>query len=218
MTRTSNVVALRPAEPETITFKNGKVPPKRLPNAALRPREYLTPKEVERLTEAARRRGRYGQRDATLILLAYRHALRVKELVELEWSSVDFDHQLLHVRRVKNGVPSVQPLRAVELRALRQLRKAFPEAAYVCMSERGTPMTVPMSTDNVRKMIAAAGREAGLPFPVHPHMLRHGAGYKLANAGHDTRAIQHYLGHRNIQHTVRYTEMAPARFKDFWKD
>jgi integrase len=138
MTRTSNVVALRPAESEAPTFKNGKVPPKRLPNAALRPREYLTPKEVDRLIEAARKRGRYGPRDATLILLAYRHALRVKELVELEWSSVDFEHQVLHVARAKNGVPSVHPLRGVELRALRQLRKAFPEAAYVCMSERGT--------------------------------------------------------------------------------
>jgi type 1 fimbriae regulatory protein FimE len=75
-----------------------------------------------------------------------------------------------------------------------------------------------MTESNVRKMIAAAGREAGLPFPVHPHMLRHGAGYKLANAGHDTRAIQHYLGHRNIQHTVLYTNLATTRFKDFWKD
>ena len=214
MTRTTNVVALRPAESQVPTFENGKVPPKRLPNAALRPREYLTPKEVERLIDAARKRGRYGQRDATLILLAYRHALRVKELVELEWSSVDFDHQVLHVRRAKNGVPSVHPLRAVELRALRQLRKAFPEAAYVCMSERGTPMT----ESNVRKMIAAAGKEAGFAFGIHPHMLRHSAGFKLANAGHDTRAIQYYLGHKNIQHTVRYTEMAATRFKDFWKD
>jgi type 1 fimbriae regulatory protein FimE len=70
----------------------------------------------------------------------------------------------------------------------------------------------------VRKLVLRAGRAAGLAFPVHPHMLRHACGYKLANEGHDTRAIQHYLGHKNIQHTVRYTELSPARFKDFWKD
>jgi type 1 fimbriae regulatory protein FimB/type 1 fimbriae regulatory protein FimE len=84
----------------------------------------------------------------------------------------------------------------------------------VFITERGGPMT----TDNVRKMVQRAGEVARLPFPIHPHMLRHATGYKLANDGHDTRAIQHYLGHKNIQHTVRYTEMAPTRFKGFWKD
>ncbi len=75
-----------------------------------------------------------------------------------------------------------------------------------------------MTDSAVRKLIARAGRGAGFDFPVHPHMLRHACGFKLANDGHDTRAIQHYLGHKNIQHTVRYTELAPDRFKDFWKD
>jgi type 1 fimbriae regulatory protein FimB/type 1 fimbriae regulatory protein FimE len=75
-----------------------------------------------------------------------------------------------------------------------------------------------MTTENVRTIVARAGRLAGLTFPVHPHMLRHACGYKLANDGHDTRAIQHYLGHRNIMHTVRYTELASDRFKNFWDD
>ena len=61
------------------------------------------------------------------------------------------------------------------------------------------------------------GARAEMPFPVHPHMLRHGCGYALANAGHDTRALQAWLGHKNIQHTVRYTELAPDRFKNFWR-
>jgi len=82
------------------------------------------------------------------------------------------------------------------------------------LTERGGPMT----TDNVRKLVQRGGQEAKLPFPVHPHMLRHACGYKLANDGHDTRAIQHYLGHRNIQNTVRYTQLSAQRFKDFWKD
>ena len=70
----------------------------------------------------------------------------------------------------------------------------------------------------MRKILARAGQEAEFDLAVHPHMLRHSTGYKLASDGHDTRAIQHYLGHKNIQHTVRYTELAAGRFKDFWKD
>ena len=75
-----------------------------------------------------------------------------------------------------------------------------------------------MTTAAVRKIIARAGKVAGLGFPVHPQMLRHACGYKLANDGHDTRAIQHYMGHKNIQHTVRYTELTADRFNGFWKD
>ncbi len=86
--------------------------------------------------------------------------------------------------------------------------------ALLFASERGGPVT----TSTVRKMITRAGRVADIPFPVHPHMLRHACGYKLANDGHDTRSIQQYLGHKNITHTVRYTELAPGRFNDFWRD
>ena len=147
-----------------------------------------------------------------MLLLAYRHGLRVSELVSLQWSQVDLKGALLHVYRRKNGVPSTHPLQGVTLRALRRLRES--SAAYVFMSERGAPLT----PDAVRKIVQRAGKLAGLPFPAHPHMLRHACGYKLANAGHDTRAIQHYLGHKNIQHTVRYTQLSPQRFRDFWRD
>jgi type 1 fimbriae regulatory protein FimE len=82
------------------------------------------------------------------------------------------------------------------------------------MTERAAPITVA----GYRKMISRTGESAEFPFPVHPHMLRHACGYKLANDGQDTRAVQHYLGHRNIQHTVRYTELSPERFKSFWED
>jgi len=115
--------------------------------------------------------------------------------------------------RVKNGVPSTHPLRGPELRVLRQLQRDYP-GAYVFSTERGGPMTTP----TVRKMVARAGEVGKLSFPIHPHMLRHACGYKLENDGHDTRALQHYLGHKSIQHTTRYTEMAPDRFKNFWRD
>ena len=101
------------------------------------------------------------------------------------------------------------------MRALRKLqREQTQDGGYAFTSERGGPMT----TDNVRKMMQRAGERARISFPVHPHMLRHATGYKLANDGHDTRAIQYYLGHKNIQHTVRYTELSSERFKSFWED
>jgi len=194
--------------------ENGKVAPRRRPNRTLRSREYLTPDEVERLLAAAGQRGRYGARDRTLLLLMYRHGLRVTEAVNLRWEQVDLKAGLLHVQRLKHGVPSTHPLRGPELRALRQLRRDWPDGTYLFVSERGGPMTA----SNVRKLMASAALIASLPFPVHPHMLRHSTGYKLANDGHDTRSLQHYLGHKNIAHTVRYTELVPDRFKGFWKD
>ncbi len=210
----TNVVALPMKKRARPTIQNRKVMPKRVPNAQLRSREYLTPDEVRRLIKHAGKLGRHRQRDAALIMLAYRHGLRVSELVALRWESVDLKQGRLHVSRLKNGLPSVHPLRGPELRALRKLMREYPESPYVFQTERMGPLT----PDTVRKMIARAGQAARLPFSVHPHMLRHACGYKLANDGHDTRAIQQYLGHRNIQHTVRYTELSPARFKDFWKD
>jgi integrase len=200
--------------------KNRKVTPTRVSrlgktNASLRGREHLTPQEVDQLVRAAGSVGRYGHRDGTLLLLAYRHGLRVSELVSLRWDAVDLKAGLLHVRRLKNGTPSTHPLRGPELRALRRLHRERPDhAGYVFTSERGGPMTA----DNVRKMVTRAGELAGLSFPIHPHMLRHACGFKLANDGHDTRAIQHYLGHKNIQHTVPYTRLAADRFNTFWSD
>jgi type 1 fimbriae regulatory protein FimB/type 1 fimbriae regulatory protein FimE len=189
-------------------------PPRRVPNKAVRSREYLTTDEVERLIQAARAVGRHGQRDAALMLIAFRHGLRVGELVSLRWDQIDLERGAIHVNRLKNGNPSVHPLGAREQEALRRVASGDNSRGYVFVTERGRPMTA----SNVRKIIARAGITAGLPFPVHPHMFRHACGYKLANDGQDTRAIQQYLGHRNIAHTVRYTELAPDRFKGFWKD
>jgi integrase len=171
---------------------------RRLPNSAYRPREYLTEAEVERLIEAARKRGRNGARDAAAILLAYRHGLRAAELCSLKWSQLDLRHGRLHVNRAKGGIESVHPLRGSELRALRPLQGASP---YVFVTEAGTPTT----TAWFLRMVQRTGRAARLPFPVHPHMLRHSTGYKLANEGHDTRSLAHYLGHRNLSfiHRIR---------------
>ena len=193
---------------------NRTVTPTRLPNNKLRTREWLTQHEVERLMKAAKA-NRWGHRDSTMILVAYRHGLRAAELVDLRWDQVDFRSGSLHVRRVKQGTPATHPIMGDELRALRKLqREQEPKSPYVFTSERGAPF----STAGFARMIERAAVEAKLGFPAHPHMLRHACGYKLANDGHDTRALQAYLGHKNIQHTVRYTELSPTRFKDFWRD
>lgn len=189
-------------------------PPKKPRNIDRRAREHLLPDEVERLISAAKKVGRHGSRDSAALMIMYRHALRVSELIDLRWDQIDFKQGSIHINRMKKGTPSTHPLRGVELRALHLVQRKYPDSPYVFVSERGGPLT----DSSVRKIVARAGELAGLPMPVHPHMLRHAAGYYLASKGHDTRAIQAYLGHRNIQHTVRYTELAPGRFNDFWKD
>jgi type 1 fimbriae regulatory protein FimB/type 1 fimbriae regulatory protein FimE len=180
----------------------------------MRTREYLTETEVQRLRDAAKR-NRHGHRNATMILVAYRHGLRASELVDLRWDQIEFASATLHVRRAKRGSPSTHPIMGDELRALRQVqRDQEPSSPFVFTSEREAPFT----TAGFARMVERAGHAAALGFKVHPHMLRHACGYALANKGQDTRSLQAYLGHRNIQHTVRYTELSPKRFSTFWRD
>jgi len=158
--------------------------------------------------DAARSGSRYGHRDSTMILIAYRHGLRASELCDLQWSQVDFNNRTLRVRRRKQGSPGTHPLQDDETRALRRLQRG---RTFVFLTERDGPMT----PKAFHALFARIGQRAELPFPVYPHMLRHTCGYLLASRGHDTRSLQAYLGHKNIQHTVRYTEMAPDRFCGF---
>jgi integrase len=166
------------------------VMPKRAKNRDLRTREYLTEHEIEALTAAARQ-NRSGHRDATMILVAFRHGLRASEIVDLRWDQIDFARAVLHVRRAKHGTPSVHPLSGSEMRAVRRLQRETEASPFVFVSERGAPFT----TAGFARMMERAAKSAGLGLKVHPHMLRHACGYALANAGHDTRALQAYLGH-----------------------
>jgi integrase len=213
--------SLAPASP---AIENGTVDDRVVPfpgqrrrsrpkNAEVRTREYLTRDEVEHLIRAAGK-NRNPHRDATLILVASRHGLRVAELIDLRWDQIDFARAELHVRRVKRGSPATHPIPGRELRWLRKLERQRPKSAFVFTSERGTPF----SSRGIHKLVAQLGVAAKLSFPVHPHMLRHATGYKFANDGVDTRTIQKYLGHRNIQHTVRYTELSAKQFENLWDD
>jgi integrase len=155
-------------------------------SSVARTREYFTPAEIERLMATARKASRYGHRDATMILIAYRHGLRASELCDLRWHQVELSAGRLHVRRTKRGTPSVHPMQGDEIRALRRLQREQPPGPHVFATERGGPM----APKSFHTLIARLGERAKMPFPIHPHMLRHACGYALANAGHDTRALQ----------------------------
>jgi type 1 fimbriae regulatory protein FimB/type 1 fimbriae regulatory protein FimE len=177
------------------------LPPTKPKNKDRRAREYLTPAEIEDVMSAARNFGRHGYRDSTMILIAYRHGLRVSELTALKWQQVDLKTGVIHISRLKNGINGPHPLFGPELRALNKMSKRYPDTQYVFVSERKGPLT----TSTFRKILSRAGIEANIKFPIHPHMLRHSTGFKLANDKQDTRSIQQYLGHKNINHTVKYT-------------
>ena len=177
-----------------------------------RGKDYLSEAEVEQLRSAARR-GRHGERDALFILMSYRHGFRVSEAIGLRKDQVNLSEARIAVRRLKRGLDVEQPLAGDELRAIKSyLRTRADHLPWLFLSERSQPMT----RQAVNYLLRVAGERAGLG-RVHPHMLRHGCGYYLANAGQDTRLIQDYLGHRDPRHTARYTRTAARRFEGLWK-
>jgi site-specific recombinase XerD len=188
--------------------------PLRRPNSELRTREHLTEAEVERLIEAAKH-NRQGHRDSTMLLLAYRHGCRAREICELRWDQVSFETAVLHVRRVKRGIPSTHPLTGRELRALRKLQRQTPPSPFVFVSNRGAPM----SPAGFARMIERAAKVAGLTeLKPHPHCLRHSCGFALGSRGVDLRTIQGWLGHANVRHSAIYVALSPNRFRDIWRD
>lgn len=201
----------QPAKCSETASKGGR--PK---NAAVRDREFLSIDEYRALVAAARKTGRYGARDAALIQTMFRHGLRVSEACNLTWDRVTFGRSCtIHVTRQKNGTPSTHTMTGEEVRQLKQLqRDQQPPSRFVFCSNRGTPM----SRITVYDIVKRAGEAAGIPFPIHPHMLRHSKGHQLAQRGEDTRAIQAFLGHRRIESTTVYTQLDPSRFRDFSDD
>lgn len=200
----SNVISLKTFSAQL------QSPPIRKPNADLRAREYLRPDEVSKLIDAADI-GRYAARDQALILMAYRHALRATEVVDLRWEHIDMKRATIHVERAKNGLDATHLLGSDELKLLRKLEPQ--QTGYVFQSERGGALT----TRALHKIVARAGVAAGIAFSVHPHMLRHSKGYQLQSSGVDLRVTQAYLGHRSITNTVRYTALNPRAFTGLQK-
>jgi len=185
-------------------------------NDAYRVREHLTEAEIEKLL-AALKVNRHGHRDWLIGLVIYRHGLRVSEACDLRWDDIDLRKRTIIVRRLKGSTDSVHYLERDEVNGLKLLRRQqqakWRKGAYVFINERGQPF----GRMGIGRMIERAGEAAGLPFPVHVHMLRHSTGYALAARGMDTRRLQHFLGHASITNTVRYTAMSPEPFKDIWR-
>lgn len=199
---------ISPSKPTKAEVSNNRT------NIEKRSREYLLPNEVELLIETSKKT-RNGLRDSTLILLSYRHGLRVSEATALTWSDIDFGGGSIHINRLKEGISGRHPLRKPELICLHSLkRNQQQDSPYLFNTQQSRVISDRM----VRIIISTAGQAAQMPFSVHPHMLRHACGYYLANKGFDTRAIAEYLGHRSLEHTYRYTAIAPNRFNDFWGD
>jgi len=179
-------------------------------------KDFLTEAEMKRFLDGARG-SRHGTRDHAMMLMTYRHGLRVSELIDLRLRDIDLDSARLYVRRKKGSLSTHQPIEGDELRALRAWlrerdKRTDARSSYVFLSERG-----PMTRQAVNYLVAETGKRARLRFHVHPHMLRHSTGYYLANRNYDTRLVQDYLGHKNIAHTVRYTRTAAVRFEGLWR-
>lgn len=179
-------------------------------------KNYLTESEMKKFLDAARK-GRYGIRDFCMMLLAFRHGLRVSELIDIRLKDLDLNTARLYVRRLKGSLSTHHPIEGDALRAIRawlRERENFPNASsnYLFLSERGM-----MTRQAVNYLVEQIGKKAKLHCRITPHTLRHSTGFYLANKGHDTRLIQDYLGHRNIMHTVRYTRTASARFEGLWR-
>jgi len=177
-----------------------------------RAKDFLTTAALAALLEAAKA-GRHGTRDNLLLMMMFRHGLRVSEAVSLRLDELDLDRSMLWVHRLKGGLSVQQPIAGDELRAVRRYLAARQgDLPWLFLSERGQPLT----RQAVSYLVTITARRANFQ-GVHPHMLRHSCGYYLANKGHDLRPIQDYLGHRDPKHTVHYTRTAGHRFEGLWR-
>jgi len=178
-------------------------------------REFLTEEEMNRFLESAQN-SQHGVRDYVMMLMSYRHGLRVSELVELRVEDLELETNRLFIKRKNGGNSMHHPIEEDELPALRawlQKREQYRDShsPFLFLGERG-----PLTRQAVNYLVKAIGKRAKLSFHVYPHMLRHSTGYYLASRGYDTRLVQDYLGHKNVAHTLRYTKTGEAHFDGLW--
>ncbi len=184
---------------------------RRLNNDEYRSREYLTWEKMKILIKAAGERGRHRVRDPALLLLSFRHGLRPGEAATMKWDAVMLERKVIYIKRLKGSQSGNHPMQQDEVDLLGQLKRIYANSFFVFPNERGKSLSV----DGIEKIVKRAAEKAGLQIKVHPHMFRHSCGYFLAEQNRSTRDIQSYLGHKQIQNTVRYTAENPRRFEHF---
>lgn len=184
-------------------------PSRKLDDEHATTRLHATPNEVDRLRKAAAKMGRHGHRDSTMIYMAYRHGLRVSELVRLKWDQIFLEEEDIMIQRRKGSTSTTHPMDDIEIKALQKL--GGDRKGWVFRTERkGNPR---MTESGFFKMLRRAGKAAGLDVEIHPHMLRHGCGFRMNSEGKNTRTIQAWLGHVNMQHTAHYTALSADHFR-----
>ena len=178
-------------------------------------RDYLFPSEIEKLLKQAKKTSRHNIRNQLIILIGYRHGLRASEIADLKFSDIELEEAKLNCRRLKGSHHNIHPLMGDEIRLIKRWLKIHPtpNGEYIFPSERKTRIT----RQSIWRIIKTLGKDAKLSVPMTTHMLKHSCGYYLADKGYDTRLIQDYLGHKNIQNTVRYTSTNANRFKGLWR-
>ncbi len=174
-----------------------------------RNREHLTQSEVNKLMDAAKRTAQNSHRNYCIVLMGFRHGLRVSEIAALKWSDVDFDRGSIYINRAKGSIPGTHPMAGDELRALRKLQREYPDRPFLFVGRGNAPMDSTAISGMVKRL--GNGGEL-LGFPIHAHMLRHTCGFLMCDRGYDLRLVQAWLGHSNIQNTVGYTALSSRQF------
>ena len=173
-------------------------------------RKFLYETEIDALLDAAKASSK-SARNLALVLVMYRHGLRATEALAMQWQDINFKAQEIYIRRCKGSVSGAAPLWRDELKALSNYRKKSSDRShgFIWLGQGHKPL----SYDGLYRLIKTLGEAADLPFPLHPHQLRHSCGYHSINKGHDVRLVQQLLGHKSITNTVRYTELAAGALR-----
>jgi integrase len=174
-----------------------------------RNREHLTQSEVNKLMDAAKGTARNSHRNYCIVLMGFRHGLRVSEIAALKWSDVDFDRGAIYINRAKGSIPGTHPMAGDELRAMRKLQREYPDCPFLFVGRGNAPMDSTAISGMVKRL---GDRGELLGFPIHAHMLRHTCGFLMCDRGYDLRLVQSWLGHSNIQNTVGYTALSARQF------
>lgn len=204
------IINSKTGKPMPLTFRKPKQKDRGAP-------KFLTKREVDHLIQVAYKTGNKAlrKRNALLLRMLFQHGLRRTEAINLPWNQINLLDSQLVIYRAKNGKVCHHPIPEVELRQLNAHKKTCNPGPYVFTSHFGTPF----SPSGIKILIDTIAAKSDIPYAVHPHMFRHACGYWLANNGEDTRAIQEYLGHKDIKKTEIYTEIARNRFDKFrWEE